>query len=480
LEPRPSEAGSGPAARRELTVLLLAGALLFSANARTLSLPALDDCFYARKAVEMERSGAFFTVTWAGEPAFQNPPLQIWLMGRSMALLGENDLAARLPSLLMALGILTGVYRIAGLTIGPAAGAGAAALLLLSATFVNHARRSMLDLPLAFWTVAAVLVLVEGTRRPRAHALFAVPLAAGILTKSVLGLLPIAILLAGGAACAPLRASLRRGWIWIGVLGGLWAGASWTVQQLLAFGPEAVRAHYLGEIVARSTRPLGLRGILLDYPVALLAAYQPVILPGLVGAALLWRRRGAEGGLGRLLALWTVLPIALYSLSSARSARYLFPVLPALALCASDWITRSFPRFAAALRRWVAPAVAVAAAAVFWFRPALLAAGGTAFFKEDTVIEVRIPEGEPITYLGSWADYWGLANPLLYYTERQLEAPSESLAAALRAAGARRSGLVLVQRNRLHELEGRGGAVVLERPEWLLVQPHFDRGRPSD
>jgi 4-amino-4-deoxy-L-arabinose transferase-like glycosyltransferase len=464
---------------REMGVLLLAGALLFSANAGALSLPALDDCFYARKAVEMERSGAFFTVTWAGAPAYQNPPLQIWLMGRSFALLGENDLAARLPSILMALGILAGAYRIGRLTVGPTAGASAAALLLLSPTFVNHARRSMLDLPLAFWTVAAVLVLVEGTRQPWAHALFAVPLAAGILTKSVLGLLPIGILLAGAAACPPLRAALRRGWIWLGLVGGLALGASWTVQQLLAFGPEALRAHYLGEIVERSTQPIGLRGLLLDYPAALLGAYQPVILPGLVGAALLWRRRGGDA-VSRLLPIWTVLPIALYSLSSARSARYLFPIFPALALCSGDWLGGSFPRFTAALRRWVAPAVALLAAAVFWLRPTLLAASGTAFFKEDTVIESRVPGTEPLTYLGSWADYWGLANPLLYYTERQLEAPSESLAAATDAAVRRRSGLILVQRNRLHELQGREYAVVLERPEWLLVRPDFDRGRSSD
>jgi 4-amino-4-deoxy-L-arabinose transferase-like glycosyltransferase len=476
LEPRTEEA----AARRELTVLLLAGALLFSANARTLGLPALDDCFYARKAVEMERSGAFFTVTWAGQPAFQNPPLQLWLMGRSFAALGENDLAARLPSILMALGILAGVYRIGRLTVGATAGVGAAALLLLSPTFVNHARRSMLDLPLAFWTVAAVLVLVEGTRRPPAHALFAVPLAAGILTKSVLGLLPIGILVAGAAACPTLRASLRRGWIWVGLLVGVALGASWTVQQLLAFGPHAVRAHYLGEIVARSTQPLTVRGLLVDYPAALLGAYQPVILPGLIGAVCLWRRRDAGSGVARLLPIWTVLPLALYSLSSARSARYLFPIFPALALCSSDWLTGSFPRFTGALRRWVAPALALLAAAVFWARPALLAASGTAFLKEDTVIGSRVPQTEPLTYLGSWADYWGLANPLLYYTERQLAAPSESLAAAMDAAARRPSGLILVQRNRLHELQGLRYAVVLERPEWLLVRPDFDRGRPSD
>jgi 4-amino-4-deoxy-L-arabinose transferase-like glycosyltransferase len=464
----------------ELTVLLLAGALLFSANAGKLSLPALDDCFYARKAVEMERSGGIFTVTWAGEPAFQNPPLQIWLTARSFALFGENDRAARLPSILMALGILAGAYRIGQLTVGPATGVGAAALLLLSPTFVNHARRAMLDLPLTFWVVLSVLVLVEGTRRPRAHALLALPLAAGILTKSVLGLLPALILFAAAPACPPLRAALRRAWIWLGIAGGLALGASWTLHQLLVFGPEAVRAHYLGEIVSRSTQRLDLRELLLGYPAALLGAYEPVILPAIVGGVWLWKGTSRNDGLSRLLPIWMALPVALYSLSSARSARYLFPIFPPLALCASHWLTASFPRTAAALRRWVAPSVAVAAAAVFWVRPSLLAQSGTSFFKEDTVIHGRVPEGEPLTYLGSFGDYWGLANPILYYTDRRLEAPRGSAAEALAAAGGRRSGLVLVQRNRLHEVAPGTYAVVLERPEWLLVQPHFDRGRPSD
>ena len=125
------------------------------------------------------------------------------------------------------------------------------------------------------------------------------------------------------------------------------------------------------------------------------------------------------------------------------------------------------------MRRFVAPAVAVAAAAIFWIRPTLLAAGGTTFFKEDRVIRSVVPEGEPITYLGSRADYWALANPILYYTERRLEAPSATLPDALGAVRQRASGLLLVQKNRLHELQPGAYTVVLERPEWALLRPAF-------
>ena len=467
--------------RREVAVLLAAAALLFSANSCRMALPALDDCFYARKAVEMERSGGFFTVTWGDSPAYQNPPLQIWLTARALALFGANDFAARLPSMLMALGVLALTIRIGRHTVGPAAGVGAAALLVLSPLFVNHARRSMLEVPLTFWVAVAVLVLLEGQGDPRRHALFALPLGAAILTKSVLGLLPLGILAAGAAAWPPLRASLCRPWIWLGVAGGIALGASWTVHQWIVFGPAALRAHYVDEIVSRSTQGLRLRDLLLAYPTALLASFQPAILPAIPGAWSLWKRwRTLPRDPSCLLWVWAGVPVVLYSLSSARSARYLFPIFPALALCASQWITERFPRFAAALRTAGAPALAVAAAVVFWVWPQALATPGTTFYKEDRVIAARVPEGEPLTYLGARGDFWAVANPLLYYTGRRLEAPSASLVDALRSAAGRRSGLILVQRNRWEELQGTAYTVVLDRPAWVLVQPHLAPGRGSD
>ena len=432
----------------------------------------------------MERHGRAFTVTWAGRPAFQNPPLQIWLMARSFALFGENDFAARLPSILMALGILGGVYRIGRLTVGPAAGHGGRGLAPDLAD-VRQPRAAQHARPAAD---------VLGGRCPSSsssrgcggrasHALFAVPLGAAILTKSVLGLLPLGLLFAGALACAPLRASLRRGWIWLGVLGGLALGASWTIQQLVVFGPDAVRAHYLGEIVVAVHAAAGLRGSSsLDYPAALLGAYQPVILPGLVGAVLLWRRHRHDpesavapaAGLGgpahrRSTACPARAPPAI-SFRSSRRWR-----------CARATGSRrrsraSRPRSGDGSRRrwrWRRPPSS-GSAPRSWRR------AGPTSSRPTAVIRGRVPEGEPLTYLGTWADYWGLANPILYYTDRRLEAPSEAAADALRAAGSRRSGLILVQRSRLDEIQGPGYDVVLERPDWVLLQPRFDPGRSSD
>ena len=47
---------------RSLLLMLLAATLLFTANMGSLSLLPLDDCFYARKGVEMLERGSFFDV----------------------------------------------------------------------------------------------------------------------------------------------------------------------------------------------------------------------------------------------------------------------------------------------------------------------------------------------------------------------------------------------------------------------------------
>jgi 4-amino-4-deoxy-L-arabinose transferase-like glycosyltransferase len=421
--------------------------VLFCANASRLSLPSLDDCFYARKGVEMARSGNVATVTWNGRPTFQNPPLQIWILARSFRLLGENDLAARLPSILMALGILGGVLALGRRLWGEDEASTAASLLLLSPLFVNHARRAMLDVPLALWVVLAMLVVVRARDAPRRLALLALPLGAAILTKSVLGLLPLLVLAGAAVVDSGLRSTLRSRWLALGVALGFVLGAAWPVHQWLVHGPRALVEHFVTEIASRATAGgLDLRRLLLGYPSALLGSYQPVVLLALAGLPALLRRGAPPGS--RLVAAWLLVPVLLYSLSSAQSPRYLFPTLPAMALAGGFWLARGFPRAARAVRV-AAPGIALLAAAVFWISPQTLARSGNDPLKFGDPIASRAPAGEPLPYLGT--RYWGFANPLLYYEERYLEASAPSAEVALSRASAG-SGLLFVDRDRLAEV----------------------------
>jgi 4-amino-4-deoxy-L-arabinose transferase-like glycosyltransferase len=463
---------------RPLAVLLLAALVLFTARTGDLSLPSLEDAFYAREAIEMARSGRVYTVTWNGSPTHQHPPLHLWLVSRTFAGLGEHDLAARIPTLVLALGTLALTWRIGVLTVGPAAAAVGTACLLATPIFVDNARRLMMEVPLTFWVAATVWVYLETRARPRWQVALAVPLGAAILTKSVLGLMPLLVLL-GSLASEDSRAPLRRPWVWIGVGLGLAAGASWPLHQWWTQGPDAVASHFLAHVVRRSTRAYTL-SVLLEYPTILLKFYQPIILPGLVGLWLVLRRPGPHRAGGALLGAWIVLPLVLYSLSAFRTPRFVFPILPALALSAGHALVAFVPRLAALLASVVVPAGAVAVALAFWWSPSLLTRDANAAFKRNkATIQALAPAGESVPYLGN--HYWASASPLLYYGERHLAASSPSASDAVLAARRHGGRLLLVTRQRLPELTALGvpQRLLLEGPGWVLLRVPRDGEPPA-
>jgi hypothetical protein len=391
--------------------------------------------------------------------------------------LGERDLAARLPTVLLALGTLVLTWRIGVLTLGPRAAIVGTACLLATPIFVDNARRLMMEVPLTFWIAATVWVYLEARGRPRWHVAIAIPLGAAILTKSVLGLLPL-LALVGTLASEELRAPLRRPWVWIGAGLGLALGATWPLHQWWTQGPDAVASHFLGHVVRRSARDFGI-GVLREYPLILLKFYQPIVIPALVGMWLLLRRPGPLRERGAVLATWIGLPLVLYSLGSFRTPRFLFPILPALALAAGHALVVIVPRVAAVFATLVAPAGAVAVALLFWWSPSSLTRDANAAFKRNAaMIRSAAPRGESVPYLGN--HYWASASPLLYYAERHLAPSSPSGAEAVAAARRHRGRLLLVTRRRLPDVAAVGAPhrVLLEGPDWVLPRVPRD-GDPA-
>src|SRR6266536_1549184 len=81
-----------------ILLALTAALLLFRLGAVPLLGP--DEPRYARVAVEMHRSGDLVTPALQGRPWLEKPILYYWLAAASFAVLGENEAAARLPSVM--------------------------------------------------------------------------------------------------------------------------------------------------------------------------------------------------------------------------------------------------------------------------------------------------------------------------------------------------------------------------------------------
>jgi 4-amino-4-deoxy-L-arabinose transferase-like glycosyltransferase len=458
---------------RNLLFLAVAAAAIFTANMHQLSLLPLDDCFYARKGVEMAERGASFTVTWNQHPSYQNPPMQFWVLGASFALFGENDFAARLPSTLMALAILLLTYRIGLVVFGErgAAWAGVGMLLLVPA-FVQNARRCMLEIPNTFWIVLCLWLVLESRRRPVLGAAAGLPLAAAGLTKSLLGLLPILVVV-GFALHRDGRRLLANPWLLLGLFVGVVGTATWPLHQAHTAGWSAVRAHYANEIGGRALEAFSIRSALTEYPKILLLEFQPVALPGLAGVILALRgMRRAAAGERSFLGLWVLLPLLVYSFASARSARYIFPIVVPLALLAGDVLFRWRQRETRLVTTRIVPGLLLVLAAIFWVRPQTLSRDLNAPFKRaGPDIQRLVPEGSDLPLFDDFFS-WRFVNPFVYYGHRGLVPLGDrSLQPVLEVARQLPRPAFVAPRHQLETIRSRGVdvEVYVELGDWLVL-----------
>src|SRR3954467_5050679 len=83
--------------RRLMVTILLCGALYLVGNAR-ISLWDRDEPRYAQASRQMLQSGDWVVPKLLDQPRINKPPLIYWCQATAMRFLGDNALAARLPS----------------------------------------------------------------------------------------------------------------------------------------------------------------------------------------------------------------------------------------------------------------------------------------------------------------------------------------------------------------------------------------------
>lgn len=348
----PATVAVGTSTRFVLATLLL----LITFRALSLGLYPLSDnteSRYAEIARRMAASGDWITPRIADNTAFWGkPPLSSWLSAASIQLLGVNEWAVRLPSLLLALAVTALVWRWSAQRSARWA-ALASAVLWGSGAFFVAAGAVMTDMALVsavmlamfgFWHAQAA----ESVRRRRLHGyLFFAGLGLGMLAKG-----PVALLLIGlpVAAWAVQTRSLPRiissmPWLAGAAIAAIVCLPWYVLAELKT--PGFLEYFLVGEHWLRFTRPgwagdlygsahLQPRGMIWVY---LLAGMLPWTL--LVGALLLWRRTARQTKIqpsllprheGLYLLLWALAPALLFMLARNILWTYVLPGIPALAI----------------------------------------------------------------------------------------------------------------------------------------------------
>jgi 4-amino-4-deoxy-L-arabinose transferase-like glycosyltransferase len=278
-----------------------------------------------------------------GIPYFNKPPLALIIHGFFLKLLGPNVLAARLPSLVAATGVLLFSF-LAARQIGSRAEAITSAIVLaLTIEFTRRTRAISLDFWQLLFLMAAVWLFLRALKAQSASRMLlaGVGLGLALLCKPfvALGLVPLFGFWLG---------MTRRGRLWPGLAGAVVVAVlvalPWHLYMFAKFGDAFVRQYFFKEVIGRAQ---GLNGSepIYYYLVQLSTHYWPW-LPFSIYAV--WRRffgpepvRPIQRDLVSFGLSWVIWVGVLISLFKDKSPNYALPLYPVL-----SWIT------AAGLCRW--------------------------------------------------------------------------------------------------------------------------------
>lgn len=336
-------------------------ALFFLLLARVISnvLVPLNDTTEARYgeiARKMLETGNWVTPQHDyGIPFWAKPPLSSWLSALSMKLFGVNEFAARLPSLLLSIGVLWLIWSVSKRRSGSIIAWLSVLILSGSIYFFLDAGAVMTDPSLLFCTTLSLVAFWNGmTYCDKIWSyLFFVGLGLGLLAKG-----PIALVLVGMVVF--FWVLLRNDW------SNLWLRLPWFTGALLTVlialpwyllaeyrTPGFLNYFIMGEHVHRFLTPgwTGDKyGMAHDEPWGTIWIYAIAgIFPWtIIGGAWLvkyWKKTPAfcltQDGWMSFLLVFTLSPLAFFTFSSNIIYPYVFPSLPAYALLLAEFWMRT-------------------------------------------------------------------------------------------------------------------------------------------
>ena len=279
-------------------------------------------------------------------PVLDKPMFFYWLIAISYKAFGINEWAARLASVLAALGCFALVYRFTRIRWGPWEALWSGLILISGVEFFILSRVVIFDMSLTFCITLALYSFFEAahakeTMRRRIYcALMYVGLAAGTLIKGLVGLLIPSLVIFFYLLIANRWSILRSVYLIPGALLFLALVAPWYLLAE-ARNPGFLRYYLWDEHFGRfATGSFDREQPWYFFLVVLAVGFLPwsVLLPSVI------KRNWSQSLDDRRIFLlsWSIVPLIFFSLSSSKLAHYILPIFPALSILTGTTIAGMF------------------------------------------------------------------------------------------------------------------------------------------
>ena len=300
-----------------------------------------DDCFYAQKAKEILKTGSWLTMHYNNQPAFENPPLYMWLVALSYKIFGISEYAAKFPSAIFGVATILLIYLFAKKMVNSWTAFTSAFILSTTYVFIRYARHAMIDVSLTFFFCVAMLTFYFAIEKNRKYfLLWGIAIAACILAKSILGFFPLVVSVVALLLTKRWKMLFDPYFI-LGSLIALGLGSIWYIHEFATFGKEFSNIHFGWLIIQR-----GLYGNAeswsdhLSYFDDLVSYYWPWLPLLALGIAITIKNIRTKNTPEMLLLAWFFIPLLIMSLASTRVLWYIMPIFPAAAIIQGNALNR--------------------------------------------------------------------------------------------------------------------------------------------
>jgi len=309
------------------------------------SLTYPDEVFYAQTATEMLEHNSWLTPLLFDQPQFEKPIVVYWLLCLSFACFGVGSFAARLvPAAAAMAGVLV-VYEFGRILLKDERKALAGGLVLAtSLLYVGLARMVMTDMlfsVLILLAIAAFYRAYDQTAcRTRGIMGFFLFTGLAVLTKGPLGfVLPALIVIIFMAVRHDFNLlrekAVRHGFLLFAFLVLPWYTFMITRYGYQFVGEFFVNDHYRRLVEAEHPS----NDTWFFYPLSLLAGMFPWSFYAVAGIVLMVRRiRSGRSVAHIFLAIWVFVVWAVFQVAHSKLVSYFFPIFPAVALLAGEFI----------------------------------------------------------------------------------------------------------------------------------------------
>ena len=303
-----------------------------------------DEAHYAEMTREMLHSSSWLVPLLNGQPFIDKPVLFHWLQGASVALLGETEFAARVPSAVAAIALFATTRWAGTALLGAEVGEwGAIMFATVPATFAlaSIALFDMVFAAFLFGGIACLLVAAkEG--RPRLELFGYGLLTLAVMTKGPVALVLVALFfLAASVSGADTRQRLHSLHWKSGLCLVVLAASPWFIWMSGRFGDAFVKGYLLAGNLWYFTQPAVFSNRAIShtfYARVFASAFFPwsAVVIGRAIDLLRSVRRGLHlEPEEKLLWIWTLMVIGFFSAARFKLDHYIFPAAPSCCLLAA-------------------------------------------------------------------------------------------------------------------------------------------------